>query len=105
MKFRSAGDDKFNPFPSQVVNMLKLSRSPQVCEVFKLMQDRSDLLSDANEGPRINNLICSVAGSGAGKTYFLDCLLQWNKYKEDILKSLNPSSQIHDMVENENLQL
>ena len=55
------------------------------------------------KGPRINNLICSVAGSGAGKTYFLDCLFNWNKYKEDILKSLNPSSRIYEMVENENL--
>ena len=34
VKFRSAlSADKFNPFPSHVVNMPILSRSPQVCEV------------------------------------------------------------------------
>ena len=33
VKFRSVGDDKFNPFPCHVVDIPVLSRSPQVCEV------------------------------------------------------------------------
>lgn len=88
LMIRSIVDTKFNPFQVATNNISILSRSSQVCNVFKLMQDRSEVYADASDNFPLNNSICLIDGVGSGKTFFLNCLVHWTDYKEEIIKSL-----------------